>query len=244
MLALHLTSYEATTFLVGEYLEHETNSNPIFTVADGIVWLYQSTLRNSVVRRLQVIKMRGQQQIPGFHTVRLSKEGVRIFPRLPNPEEQRAPDVSMKTIKRTGIDGLDEMLGGGIPAGYSLLLAGPSGSGKTMLSTQFIVEGIKHGETGSSPFRETPRGLFEDQPAGRKSKSWCARRSSSSFTSARSTSRSTKRWSGPCGERIGAKRVVIDSLSGFELALAPTFREDFRESLYRMIGALTGSASP
>jgi circadian clock protein KaiC len=32
---------------------------------------------------------------------------------------------------------------------------------------------------------------------------------------------------------------VIDSLSGLELALAPTFREDFRESLYRMIGALT-----
>jgi circadian clock protein KaiC len=33
---------------------------------------------------------------------------------------------------------------------------------------------------------------------------------------------------------------VIDSLSGLELALAPTFRQDFRESLYRMIGALTG----
>lgn len=41
-------------------------------------------------------------------------------------------------------------------------------------------------------------------------------------------------------KRIGAKRAVIDSLSGLELALAPTFREDFRESLYRMRGALTG----
>jgi circadian clock protein KaiC len=39
---------------------------------------------------------------------------------------------------------------------------------------------------------------------------------------------------------VGATRVVIDSLSGFEMALAPTFREDFRESLYRLIGALTG----
>ena len=38
--------------------------------------------------------------------------------------------------------------------------------------------------------------------------------------------------------RIGATRVVIDSLSGFELALAPTFREDFRESLARMIAAV------
>src|SRR4029079_9937874 len=42
-------------------------------------------------------------------------------------------------------------------------------------------------------------------------------------------------------ERTRAQRLVIDSLSGFELALAPTFREDFRESLYRMVGALTGA---
>ena len=40
-------------------------------------------------------------------------------------------------------------------------------------------------------------------------------------------------------KRIGATRVVIDSLSGFEIALAPTFRVDFRESLYRLVGALT-----
>jgi len=39
--------------------------------------------------------------------------------------------------------------------------------------------------------------------------------------------------------RMQAKRVVIDSLSGFELALAPEFSEDFRGSLYRMIAELT-----
>ncbi|HTD61644.1 MAG TPA: ATPase domain-containing protein, partial [Gemmatimonadaceae bacterium] len=42
-------------------------------------------------------------------------------------------------------------------------------------------------------------------------------------------------------ERLGATRVVIDSLSGFEVALAPTFRDDFRESLYRLVGALTAT---
>ena len=40
-------------------------------------------------------------------------------------------------------------------------------------------------------------------------------------------------------KEIGCKRLVIDSLVGFEMALAPGFRADFRESLYRMIGALT-----
>src|SRR6187402_3283785 len=42
-------------------------------------------------------------------------------------------------------------------------------------------------------------------------------------------------------KRVGAKRLVIDSLVGFEMALAPGFRADFRESLYRMISALTGA---
>jgi circadian clock protein KaiC len=42
-------------------------------------------------------------------------------------------------------------------------------------------------------------------------------------------------------KRVGAKRLVIDSLVGFEMALAPGFRADYRESLYRMIGALTGA---
>jgi circadian clock protein KaiC len=242
LLALHLTSYEATTFLIGEYLEHETNSNPIFTVADGIVWLYQSTLRNSVVRRLQVIKMRGQQQIPGFHTIRLSTEGVRIFPRLPNPEEQRAPDVSTKTIKRTGIDGLDEMLGGGIPAGYSLLLAGPSGSGKTMLSTQFIVEGIKEGEPGVIVvFEKRPEDYLRTSPRGREIEE-LTRAGKLKLIYIRpldlSVDETLERVRADVNQ-LAAKRVVFDSLSGFELALAPVFQEDFRESLYRMVGALT-----
>jgi circadian clock protein KaiC len=41
-------------------------------------------------------------------------------------------------------------------------------------------------------------------------------------------------------ERTGAQGLVIDSLAGFELALAPGFRTDFRGSLYRMIFGLTG----
>ena len=37
----------------------------------------------------------------------------------------------------------------------------------------------------------------------------------------------------------GVSQVGIASLSGFELTLAPTFREDFRESLHRMVAVLT-----
>jgi circadian clock protein KaiC len=41
-------------------------------------------------------------------------------------------------------------------------------------------------------------------------------------------------------DRIQARRVVLDSISGLEAALAPAFKEDFLESLYRLLGALTG----
>jgi circadian clock protein KaiC len=40
---------------------------------------------------------------------------------------------------------------------------------------------------------------------------------------------------------VGATRLVIDSLAGFEMALAPGFRADFREALYRVLAALTGT---
>lgn len=40
-------------------------------------------------------------------------------------------------------------------------------------------------------------------------------------------------------ERTGATRVVLDSLPGFEMTLAPEYRDDFRESLYRMSTSLS-----
>ena len=59
-LAQFLTSWEATTFLVGEYAPEEMRDNPVFTAADGLIWLSQVPERNSVGRKLQIIKVRGQ----------------------------------------------------------------------------------------------------------------------------------------------------------------------------------------
>ncbi|WP_460483476.1 RAD55 family ATPase [Comamonas humi] len=42
---------------------------------------------------------------------------------------------------------------------------------------------------------------------------------------------------------LKASRVVIDSLSGFELALAPTFKQNFRESLSRLVSALASTGA-
>jgi hypothetical protein len=80
-LALHLTSWQATTFLIGEYVEGELRDNPVFTVADGLFWLYQNIKRNSIVRKMQIMKLRGQESVLGLDTFRITKDGLQSYPR-------------------------------------------------------------------------------------------------------------------------------------------------------------------
>jgi circadian clock protein KaiC len=243
-LALYLTSWQSTTFLVGEYGESETHANPVFTVADGIIWLSQSVERNSIVRKLQVMKERGAAPMPGLHTFRITDDGIQVFPRI-----VQRPSMPVLTFPQprisTGVAGLDDMLDGGLPIGDAVLLAGPSGSGKTVFATQFIAEGVNHGEPGVlAVFEEHPDAYLARAAAlgfnlasmvkQNKLKIMYLRPLDLSVDEALTELRTSV-------DEIGAKRVVIDSLSGFELALAPTFREDFRESLYRLVGALTHS---
>ena len=245
-LGMYLTGWQATTFLVGEYVTAENVENPIFTVADGLLWLYQSVDRNSVVRKMQVVKCRGQASIPGLHTFRITGGGIQVFPRVivgaeetpepASPGGRRRPRVS------TGIEPLDEMLGGGIPAGYSVLVAGPSGSGKTVLATEFLAEGARRGEPGIlAVFEKRPREYSQIGPKGKTLGRLVAGHQITIIQS-RPLDLSideTLHELTTAIARDNARRLVIDSLSGFELALAPTFREDFRESLYRMVAALT-----
>jgi circadian clock protein KaiC len=240
-LAMALTSYEATTFLIGEYGDGEHDS-AVFTVADGLIWLYQAIDRNSVVRKLQVMKMRGQGQIPGLHTARITDAGCSVFPRLLKPPEVRL-EQPLKHRISTGVAELDELMGGGIPSGYSVLVAGPSGSGKTVLSNQFIVEGVARGENGIvAIFEKRPNDYLQTTPRGEEFEALVrARKLEVIYLRPLDLSiDETLLELQQAVKRLGARRAVIDSLSGLELALAPTFRADFRESLYRMMGALTG----
>jgi circadian clock protein KaiC len=49
---------------------------------------------------------------------------------------------------RTGVSGLDDILGGGLPSNHLYLLDGEPGTGKTTLALQFLLEGVAKGERG------------------------------------------------------------------------------------------------
>jgi circadian clock protein KaiC len=240
-LSLHLTSWESTTFLVGEYESDESAGSAVSTIADGIIVLSQATERNSIVRKLQVVKMRGQGQVPGLHTVKISEAGLRVYPRLPSPDAPVSRAEAPGERRKMGIEVLDRMLGGGIPGGYSVLVVGPTGSGKTIFTTQFIREGIANGEPGViAVFEKRPEEYLTTAPNAKQLGQLIAD-GSLEMLYLRPLDLSVDEAMHELAtavERIGAKRVVIDSLSGFELALAPSFREDFRESLYRLVGTL------
>jgi circadian clock protein KaiC len=243
-LSQFLVNSEVTTFLVGEYVHGEIRDNPLFTMVDSILWLSQVTERNSVVRKLQVLKLRGQASVPGLHTIRITDEGLQAFSRTLGLETAKAKPERPSRLSM-GIPELDKMLGGGVLEGDSVLVAGPSGTGKSALATQFIGEGLRHGEPGvMAIFEERPDGyvhradafglkLKAAQDAGNLEILYLRPLDLSVDETMLAILDAIK--------RVGAKRVVIDSLVGFEMALAPSFREDFRESLYRMIGALTGA---
>jgi circadian clock protein KaiC len=242
-LALFLASWQATTFLIGEYAEDELRDNPIFTVADGLLWLRQSTERNSIVRKLQIIKLRGQASVPGLHTFRITDAGLQAFSRTFGLSGKRDHLPSERRLS-FGVPELDKMLDGGVREGDSVLVAGSSGTGKSVLATQFIAEGIRQGEPGIvAVFEERPQAYAEraatlglDLETPQKDGKLEILYLRPLDLSVDETMHSIL----DAVQKIGAKRLVIDSLAGFEMALSPGFRADFRESLYRMIFALTG----
>ena len=243
-LAQFLTSWEATTFMVGEYAPEEVKDNPVFTIADALIWLSQVPERNSVVRKLQVIKLRGQESVPGLHTIRISAAGLQAFSRTLGLVEKRVLPVRRRRLS-IGLPALDEMLGGGLLEGDSLLVAGPSGTGKSALATQFIAEGLRHGEPGIiAVFEERPESYTERAASFGLDLQSPQDQGKLEILYLRPLDLSVDETMQELLEaiqRVGAKRLAIDSLVGFETALAPGFRPDFRESLYRMIGALTGA---
>jgi len=180
--------------------------------------------------------------VPGLHTFRITQDGLQTFPRTFGLAQESGHTKGAHRLS-VGIPSLDALMGGGLPDGSSLLVAGPSGSGKSIMASQFIGEGLLKGEPGVVA-------IFEELPAEFSRR---AAQFGIDFDTPQKNGTLKVIYIRPLDlsvdetvyaivgavKEIHAKRVVIDSMVGFEMALAPDFRHEFRESLYRMIGALT-----
>jgi KaiC domain protein len=67
---------------------------------------------------------------------------------------------------KTGIEGLDEMLEGGLPKGHTVVVMGSFGTGKTTFGLQFLNQGLKQSEKGIYiSLEEDDRSILDDAMA-------------------------------------------------------------------------------
>lgn len=154
-LAVRMAGWRCTTLLVGEYAREQIAQEPEFAVADGVLWLEQVSAPEGPRRFIEVLKMRGTSFLPGRHSMRITSDGIEVFPRIPPMEA--AAGMEGEELVKTGLDEVDEILGGGLPRGSCILLSGEAGTGKTILSLQFLWNGAtKFGERGLMFLYEEP----------------------------------------------------------------------------------------
>jgi circadian clock protein KaiC len=144
LLREHLARLNATVLLIQEQGLDGPSDPAAEGVVHGIIGLYQQTPDyGQPRRRLRVHKLRGLNYREGFHDVVLRTGGLDVFPRLIAAEHALPPDHSEAS---SGLSELDQMLGGGLFRGTSLLIMGPAGAGKSTLGTQFACAAAARGE--------------------------------------------------------------------------------------------------
>jgi circadian clock protein KaiC len=212
------------------------DDSPEHTMVDGVIELYDELAGVRTVRRLQVKKSRGSAALGGYHQFEITSRGVEIFPRLELAFATPSTEDYSETPKlASGVAGLDELLGSGLPAGSVTLLFGPSGSGKTSLGLNFL-NAASDGEPALHyGFYETPGRI-------------CSKARALGIDLDRHIRSGTLQimWN-PMVEnlldklghrllaevkRIGAKRLFLDGLGGFErAAISPSRLVEFFAAL-------------
>jgi len=148
--------------LVDDELPHQ--NAPEYAIADTIIRLHNQTHGRRQLRSLEVMKSRATPALQGLHYFDISKTGIELYPRteaLLSEEENQAQAIKQESVpvevnsprplplRHTfEIEGLDQMLEGGLLAGSLNLLLGTPGSGKTLTGLRFIYEGVRNGESG------------------------------------------------------------------------------------------------
>ncbi len=136
----------------------------------------------------------------------------------------------------TGIPGMDKLMGGGFEEGTVNLITGKTGTGKSIFCTQFLYDGVmKHKQKGlyitteetSKNIRRQVKNFGWDLETLEK-KGWVNILEFEPFDVSTLTTKMQEMI-----DKMDAKRVVIDSVSMFELYLTNVF--EIRKALFKVI---------
>ena len=198
------------------------DDSPEHTMVDGVIELHDELDGVRSVRRCRVRKSRGSVALGGYHQYDITQSGITVYPRLEallaSPSIQdRVPEGRVQS----GVEGLDELLKGGLPSGSVTLLFGPSGSGKTSLGLDFLSASTANEPGMHFGFYETPERLLlkadalgvplrEAQDSGNVHLFWHPLTENLIDKLAYDLLEKVR--------RLGIKRLFIDALGGFERA--------------------------
>lgn len=114
------------------------------SIAHGVIVLEHSSKDYGADRRrIRIAKYRGKAFRGGMHDYAIVRGGIVVYPRLVASDTRVQKEQQQLT---TGLDALDNLLGGGLEEGSSTLLAGPPGAGKSSLGAQIVYAALQRGE--------------------------------------------------------------------------------------------------
>ncbi len=221
-LTSRLSTWGCTTILIGDYSEEDIEIRPESAIADGIIYLSGSEERRYQQRFLRILKMRGTKYAAGENAFTISEHGIEMFTRVnPLVSTQQYPCSGARLS--SGIEGLDNMMGGGIPFATTTLVSGGPGTGKTVIALNFAHTGLLAGESAIYvSFEENPAQLLRN-----------ASNLGLNLQPFIDTGIMTILFMSPIElnidehvydiqqlvKKIGATRVIIDSISSFEVGM-------------------------
>ena len=136
---LRFLSERGATVLFLSEASPDAPDDDVQFMSDGVIHLSYAPEGRSV----EVTKLRGSDFRGGRHAMRLTSRGMEVFPRLLPSAHRR---VFEPESLPSGVPYLDEMLHGGLERGTVTIISGPSGAGKTTLGVQFMKEAAGRGE--------------------------------------------------------------------------------------------------
>jgi circadian clock protein KaiC len=234
-LAVGMAAWGATTLLVGEYTSEEIGTAPEFAIADGIVQLTNEHQELTATRQFEVLKLRGTSYVSGRHMFEIGDAGLVVYPRVRGPAITDDSPVDLTDRVTTGVPGLDALLLGGLPRTSTTIVEGGTGTGKTAIGLHFLFEGARRGEPGILfTLEETPAQIRAvARSFGLNTAPLEARDLVIHYTAP--VELLTDRFLDEALRliaRVGARRVVLDSLTS--MALSVVSQRRFRELVYAL----------